>query len=131
MMKKQAFPRATWAPVFDKTEGHCTYCGKTLDPDRYGACEPPPSPEGAWEVEHWIPESFFDDEASANYMENLWPACCRCNDEKGDTTGWEYIDKRIKEKRGPAKLRQPVTVKFVNAPTDAEQGVIDRHKSKP
>ena len=77
-----------------KTDGNCTYCGKKLDPKEYGACLSVPTADGAWEVDHWIPKSSFKKAADAEAFENLWPACCGCNDEKGATTGEAYIAKR-------------------------------------
>jgi 5-methylcytosine-specific restriction endonuclease McrA len=91
---KTAYPAKKWRPVFLKTVGRCTYCGKQLDPRGYGMCSPIPAPDGAWEVDHWVPRSSFKNEADAEEFENLWPACCGCNDEKGDSTGEAYIAKR-------------------------------------
>lgn len=69
-----------------KTGGRCTYCGRPLVRDNHGTCSENP-PEGAWEIDHWLPESA----GGETVFENLWPACCECNDEKGETDGDSYI----------------------------------------
>jgi 5-methylcytosine-specific restriction endonuclease McrA len=91
---KTAFPGPTRRRVLLKTGGTCIYCGKKLDLDEYNKCAEEPRPNGAWEVDHWIPRSFFNTDAEADVIDNLWPACCACNDEKTNTTGEAYIAKR-------------------------------------
>jgi hypothetical protein len=46
---KQAFVRA----VYDKTRGHCHFCGDELEFEAYGA-KRQPYPNGAWELDHVI-----------------------------------------------------------------------------
>ena len=72
------------ATIFNKAGGVCTYCGRQLSFELYGQCQPVPSPVGAWEVDHWRPKSSYADESEADVPDNLWPACCSCNEEKGD-----------------------------------------------
>ena len=91
---KTAYPKKTWRPVLLKTGVTCAYCAKRLDPSEYGKCSPIPAPDGAWEVDHWIPKSSFKNSWNAEAFENLWPGCCGCNDEKADRTGEVYIAER-------------------------------------
>lgn len=93
---KTAFPENIWQKVLAKTNGSCTYCGKILHADLYGKCQPIPCEDGAWEVDHWIPRSWFNDETKSHAFINLWPACCGCNDEKSDRVSGEvYVLERI------------------------------------
>jgi 5-methylcytosine-specific restriction endonuclease McrA len=91
---KTGYSKRTRRRVLLKTRVTCAYCGKALDPDEYGMSSPIPPPNGAWEVDHWIPKSSFKNPWDAEAFENLWPACSGCNDEKSSTTGEEYIAKR-------------------------------------
>lgn len=75
--------------IYRKTGGRCTYCGKTLVKENHGKCSEKP-PEGAWEIDHWLPESA----GGQTVFENLWPACCECNDEKGQDDGELYLLRR-------------------------------------
>lgn len=92
--EKIAVPESTWRKVLAKTAGNCTYCGKKLEAALYGRCSPVPSEDGAWEVEHWIARSAFDEPADADTLANYWPACCGCNDEKGVMSGPDYLAQR-------------------------------------
>lgn len=93
---KLAFPEEIWTRVLAKTKSTCTYCGKNLSPDEYGKCQPIPPQDGAWEVDHWLPRSWFQDAGRADAFINLWPACCGCNDEKSDRVDGEaYVLERV------------------------------------
>jgi len=85
-MQKFAFAVEVRNPVFDKTDGTCTYCAGTLDRNKYGDCGKDPSAD-RWEVDHWVPVATGGD----GDQDNLWPACCKCNDNKKTMTGEEYI----------------------------------------
>ncbi len=69
--------------IFDKTDGHCRYCGKQVAWSNYGRV----GERGAWEVDHSVPLS----RGGTDYYRNLWPACVSCNTEKGTLTGTEYM----------------------------------------
>lgn len=61
--------------VYDKNDGKCWHCGMQLaftNYGQYGARE-------AWEVDHSIPIC----EGGTDHLNNLVPACIRCNREKG------------------------------------------------
>lgn len=88
--KNPSYSEEELKDIFNKTSGHCVYCGIPLLFENYGSCTRRP-PRGAWEVEHWIPRARCDSDAACNNPGNLWASCCRCNDEKGTMTGDEYI----------------------------------------
>jgi 5-methylcytosine-specific restriction endonuclease McrA len=68
--------------IYDKTNGHCRYCGKKLAWNNYGALDE----KASWEVDHGIPLS----RGGSDDFRNLWPACTECNRQKGDMTTSEY-----------------------------------------
>ena len=69
--------------VYDRTDGHCRYCGKKLFWSNYGA----PGERGSWEVDHSVPIA----RGGTDYLRNLWPACTDCNRDKGAMTGSQYM----------------------------------------
>jgi CRISPR/Cas system Type II protein with McrA/HNH and RuvC-like nuclease domain len=69
--------------IFEKTDGHCRYCGKQLAWSNYGRV----GERAAWEVDHSIPIS----RDGTDHFSNLWPACVSCNTEKGTLTGSEFL----------------------------------------
>ena len=60
--------------VFERTMGHCHFCGDLLKLDRYGKKNPQIS-DGSWELDHVIQRGKGGD----NRIENFLPACRRCN----------------------------------------------------
>ena len=66
----------------DGKTGRCYYCGKAISFKNYGRV----GEKGAWEVDHFIPES----RGGIHSFENWVPACVPCNTEKGDMMPWEY-----------------------------------------
>jgi len=65
---------STRAKVFAKTDGHCAYCGKPLDPFV------------GWAIDHAVPRS----QDGPDSLWNLFPACRRCNSRKRDRRVEEY-----------------------------------------
>lgn len=61
--------------IFNKSAGHCHYCGATLTLD------------GKWHIEHKLPGALGGD----NDPENLTAACVHCNLAKRDRTDVEFI----------------------------------------
>ena len=62
-----SFSSATKQTVWNKTDGHCYYCGDQLKP---------------WEtfsIDHVIPKS----KGGTDELDNLVPSCRRCNSRKG------------------------------------------------
>jgi len=77
--------------IYRKTNGRCRYCGKKLAWKNYGR----PWARAAWEVDHSIPIS----RGGTDHLNNLFPACIRCNREKRDMTGTEF-KRYLKRKYG-------------------------------
>ncbi len=59
--------------IFDKTSGHCHFCGHRIFFARYGFDRR--NRKGFWEVDHVIQRDKGGRSVSANYL----PACTRCN----------------------------------------------------
>ena len=66
--------------IFDKTRGHCHFCGDVVTFENRGWSE---SPDGHWEVDHVIQR----DKGGAKSAENCLPACMRCNRLRWHRTG--------------------------------------------
>lgn len=76
------FDVATINAVYDKTNGHCYYCGKRLAFKNYGQL----GNHGAWEIDHSKPKS----KGGTDYLRNLVPACTFCNRDKSVRHGSGY-----------------------------------------
>jgi len=61
--------------IYDRTSGYCHICHKKLAFKNYGVL----GARGAWEVEH----SNAQVKGGTNRLNNLYPACIRCNRSKG------------------------------------------------
>jgi len=61
--------------IFDKTDGNCHICHKTLVFQNYGQF----GARGAWEVEHSKPLAA----GGTDHLNNLFAACISCNRSKG------------------------------------------------
>jgi hypothetical protein len=72
--KPKAVPRRR-QEVFDKSDGRCFYCGKTLRLD------------GKWHIEHQMPRALM----GPDELPNLVAACAPCNHAKRDRTALEFI----------------------------------------
>lgn len=66
--------------IFDKTKGHCHFCG---DPLRFENRGWSATPNGHWEVDHVIQR----DKGGARSSDNCLPACTRCNRLRWHRTG--------------------------------------------
>ena len=62
--------------VFNKTNGHCAYCGKTLNF------------EGDWHIDHIKPKWA----GGSNNISNKYPSCILCNTRKYLHTPEEFKD---------------------------------------
>lgn len=60
--------------IFNKTKGHCHFCGDPLVLQRYG-CKDIEDLAGAWEADHIIQQG----KGGSKSAENCLPACVRCN----------------------------------------------------
>mgnify|MGYP000858725485 CR=1 FL=1 len=67
--------KQTRQAVYNKYGGRCAYCGKELE-------------YKDMQVDHIDPQRYYDDKKKADQMENLNPACRRCNHYKrGNSLG--------------------------------------------
>ena len=89
--------------IFDRTTGHCAYCGKPLER------------EGNWHIEHIVPAS-----RGGKYigMSNYLPACPSCNIRKHCRTVDEYreylprrVGKRLLEIQSEIEMLAAVSPK--------------------
>src|ERR1700682_1073802 len=71
---------ATLREIFDKTTGHCHFCGDPIVFENRGWTE---KPDGHWEVDHVIQRH----KGGATTTENSLPACTRCNRLRWHRTG--------------------------------------------
>ena len=81
-----AYSDSTLAAAFSKTSGHCTYCGDKLWRNQHNKAG-----EGVWHIDRWRPRSRCRTAAACDALENLWPICPGCREEKAETTGSEYL----------------------------------------
>lgn len=72
--------------IWEKTHGHCHFCGDPVDFEKRGWHEGDMS--GYWEVDHVIQR----DKGGAIPEENCLPACTRCNRLR-----WHRTGKNIRE----------------------------------
>ena len=66
--------------IFDKTHGHCHFCGDPIKFENRGWHE---VMDGHWEVDHVIQR----DKGGAKTPDNCLPACTRCNRLRWHRTG--------------------------------------------
>lgn len=66
--------------IFEKTSGHCHFCGDPLKFENRGWTA---KPDGYWEVDHVIQR----DKGGAESADNCLPACTRCNRFRWHRTG--------------------------------------------
>jgi 5-methylcytosine-specific restriction endonuclease McrA len=60
--------------IFEKTEGHCHFCGDSLVLEKYGVKDINDL-DGAWEADHIIQKG----KGGRKDVENCLPSCVRCN----------------------------------------------------
>ncbi len=67
--------------VFDKTNGHCHFCGDAVDFQKYGLRDI--GIDGAWEADHVIQRG----KGGTKDISNCFPACTKCNRLRWHRTG--------------------------------------------
>jgi 5-methylcytosine-specific restriction endonuclease McrA len=67
--------------IWEKTEGHCHFCGDLLEFEKRGWREGDLT--GYWEIDHVIQH----DKGGNNSVDNYLPACTRCNRLRWHRTG--------------------------------------------
>jgi len=75
----------TLRAIWDKTDGHCHFCGDPIKFENRGWHK---KPDGHWEVDHVIQR----DKGGAKATGNCLPACTRCNRLRWHRTGEEIRD---------------------------------------
>ena len=80
------YSASTLAGVFSKTAGQCSYCGTELWRNKVDGAG-----KGAWSVDRWRPRSRCRTTVECDAFENLWAVCPSCRNNKGETTGSEYL----------------------------------------
>ncbi len=73
-MSNNGFSSTKKSQVYHKTDGHCAYCGDWLDPFTN------------WNIDHIIPQS----KGGTHHIDNLLPACKKCNCIKRDRSIDEF-----------------------------------------
>lgn len=81
-MSRSGWDDDTLNRVYDKTEGYCYYCGKSLAWKNYGVY----GARAAWQVDHSVPLSL----GGTDHLNNLVPACIGCNLQKGTQLGRNF-----------------------------------------
>lgn len=71
-MRRRKLSKAERLEVYNKTDGHCAYCGCVLD-------------FGDMQVDHVIPLDGWTEKGS-DTMDNMLPACRSCNHYKSRST---------------------------------------------
>jgi len=73
--------------IFNKTHGHCHFCGDSLTFEKYG-CKDISNLKGAWEADHIIQRG----KGGSKSAENCLPACVRCNRLRWHRKGHDIRD---------------------------------------
>ena len=94
--------------IYEKTDGNCHICHKKLSLVNYGKN----GLRGAWHVDHSVPKA----KGGTNHMNNLYPACIRCNTSKGaNDTNSERVKNGIT--RAPLSRRKKKDIQSQNTIT--------------
>lgn len=92
--------------IYDRTDGYCHICHAKISFKNYGSL----GARGAWEVEH----SHARANGGTNHLNNLFPACVRCNRTKSDFTSrtarrWNGTIRAPYSKMAKQKMREDNT----------------------
>ena len=90
--------------IYDKTRGKCHLCHKKLAFKNYGVL----GAKGAWEIEHSKPRS----KGGTDHLNNLYPACIKCNRQKNNGTNYSIRSKKgVKKAPLSEKARRKKVIK--------------------
>jgi 5-methylcytosine-specific restriction endonuclease McrA len=81
------FSKKILTKIFERTQGHCHFCGDSLTFDRYGTTRGS-NIDGAWEADHVIQKG----KGGRKDASNCLPACVRCNRLRWHRKGDELRD---------------------------------------
>jgi hypothetical protein len=101
--------------IFQRTSGYCHICHKKLQLNKYGA----EGERGSWEVEHSNPQA----KGGTHRLNNLYPACIRCNRAKGARSTRSARAKHGKT-RAPLSVAKRRKAKAINALKGAVLGGV-------
>lgn len=93
--KRRKLTKAERLEVYQKTGGHCAYCGCELD-------------FGAMQVDHVVPLNGWNEQGK-DAMDNMLPACRSCNHYKSRSTLEGF--RRMLEAMPDVLMRDSVTYK--------------------
>jgi 5-methylcytosine-specific restriction endonuclease McrA len=79
------FSNTQLAEVFNRTKGHCHFCGDPLVFERYGRAD---HEAGSWEIDHVIQKG----KGGSKDASNCLAACIKCNRLRWHRTGQEVRD---------------------------------------
>ncbi|PTQ90967.1 HNH endonuclease [Agitococcus lubricus] len=100
------FTNSQLEKIFLRSSGYCHICHQKLVFAHYGMLKA----AGGWEVEHSNPQA----KGGTHRLNNLYPACIRCNRAKGDGSSRQARSKHGK-KRAPLSTTKRRRAKLVNA----------------
>lgn len=97
-----AFDNDKLNKIYDKTDGNCHICHRTLSFSNYGIH----GAKGAWHVEHSVPKA----KGGTDHLNNLYAACIKCNLDKGTShtktaRGWNGNTRAPYSKEKKEKIR--------------------------
>jgi hypothetical protein len=101
--------------IYSRTDGHCHICGKKLSFVNYAI----PGGRGAWEVEHSIAKAI----GGTGNLNNLLPACIKCNRTKGTMTS-RAARMQHGRKRAPLSRDRKKSIRDNNALAGVGLGAI-------
>jgi 5-methylcytosine-specific restriction endonuclease McrA len=101
--------------IYEKTDGNCHLCHKKLSFSNYGNR----GGRGAWNIEH----SKAKANGGKDHLNNLFPACIKCNTEKG-TLHTKIVRKRNGVTRAPLSKPQKAKIKANNTAFGIAAGAI-------
>lgn len=114
MSKKYSFSQL--ARIYNKTNGHCYYCGVELIIPEINSIKTP----NAFCVDHFLPVA----DGGTNRIDNLVPSCRQCNLSKGIKTIEEFRIAKLKKIGGyfseeqkkflsDNKIKLPTNIQYV------------------
>ncbi len=101
--------------IYDRTSGYCHICHKKLAFKNYAQY----GERGAWEIEHSNPRA----SGGTDRLNNLYPACIRCNRSKG-ATSTRSARAKCGKVCAPLSPQKRKATKFENAITHAAGGAL-------
>jgi hypothetical protein len=102
--------------IFEKTDGRCHLCWRTLAWSNYGQ----PGARGAWEIEHSRPQA----NGGSNHGSNLYPSCIPCNRAKAHRWSSRSVRRRNGCRRTPLSRTHQSAARNLQAVSGAFLGCL-------